>query len=107
MTAPTITHKRGDSLDLLIELPPEIADGYFADWTLKSQIRTPADALIAELDAQFVDAITARHIRLKCLDTSAWPIGPAAFDVQLVRADGHTTSTESAVVYIVKDVTHA
>lgn len=104
----TYQHKRGDSFDLLVTIPPQFADGYFAGHTVASQIRQQgADgAMVADLTCTWVDALTTRALRLQCLDTKAWPVGPAQFDVQFTRtADGFVLSSTTAQIFIVQDVT--
>lgn len=106
--AETYTHKRGDSFDILVTIPPRFADGYFAGYTVTSQIRKPgADgAKVADLACAWVDALTTRALRLQCIDTAAWPTGPAQFDVQFRRtSDGFVLSSTTAQIAILPDVT--
>lgn len=104
--APFITHKRGDSLDLLAAIPAQFAEGFFAGWTVSAQLRfASTDALVATLTAEWADSATTRTLRLRCIDTSQWPVGRNDFDVRLVRPDGYTTSTSTMTIFVVKDVT--
>ncbi|WP_440105429.1 hypothetical protein [Acidovorax sp. BL-A-41-H1] len=99
-------HKRGASFDELIVIPSQFADGYFADFTPASQVRTLDGTLVANLTCEWVDPVTTRALRLTCLDTTAWPIGPVLIDARFKRAgDGYVISTTSAQLIVVKDVT--
>lgn len=100
-------HKRGDSFDYVTTVPDTFPDGYFAGWTVASQVRNPSSgALIANLEPSWVDPDTTRQLRLLKIDTSTWPVGKAEFDVQFTRtSDGFKASTVTAEFTIVKDVT--
>lgn len=100
------THKRGDSFDRVGEMPAQFADGYFVGWTVACQVRTTSGTLVADMDCSWLDAVTTRHLRLKKIDTTAWPVGEARIDVQFKRtSDGFTMSSETETVWIVGDVT--
>lgn len=96
---------RGATLDIAMRIPDGFADGYFAGWVPTSQMRTYADVLIATLDAQWVDAAATRYIRLRAADTSAWPIGPARFDVRLTAPDGYKLQSTLATMQITMGAT--
>lgn len=102
-TLPAIA--RGATLDIAVRIPDGFADGHFAGWTPTAQLRTYADALIATLDAQWVDAAETRYIQLHAADTSAWPVGPAQFDVRLTSPTGVRLQTTMATLQISKGVT--
>lgn len=103
----TITHKRGDGFDVALQLPANYWDGFFVGWALKAQVRSAADALVAELDCEWGDPLTTRVIRARKADTADWPIAPLYFDVQLSKTGELTQSTETVTVYCQKDATHA
>lgn len=105
-TTRTYTHKRGDSFDLLVTIPAQFADGYFVGHTVASQIRQPDGTKVADLDCAWVDALTTRALRLTCLVTTAWPTGPAQFDVQFKRtSDNFVLSSTTAQILIAPDIT--
>lgn len=103
----TYNHKRGDSLTLLVNLPEQIVDGHFLDWTLASQVRTPSGTLIANLNAEWVDPLTTRTIKLEKLDTTTWPIGKLEMDIQMTSLTGFVTSTSTVTINVQKDITRA
>ncbi|MNI40600.1 hypothetical protein D3C85_650580 [compost metagenome] len=100
-------HKRGDSFDRLVHIPLAFADGYFTGWTVTAQVRTAQySAAIDDLVCTWVDPTKTRILSIKCLNTTAWPIGLAEMDVQFTRtSDGYTTSTSTLQFEIVRDVT--
>lgn len=100
-------HKRGDSFDYTATVPGDFADGYFAGWTVTSQVRNAkTGVLVAELGATWTDPATTRALRLLALDTSAWTIGQMKFDVRLRRdSDGYTLSTSTVLFNLVEGVT--
>lgn len=101
-----LEQKRGDSLQFLGTIPEDFADGFFQFWTPTSQIRTAQYYnLIADLDFAWVDPVTTRSFTISKIDTKAWPIGAALLDIQFVRADGFTKSTDTVQINIVHDVT--
>lgn len=97
----------GASFDLLARIPDRFPDGHFAGWTPASQVRGDKDELIAELDVEWIDPTIARVLRLRKLDTSAWPVGAARFDVRLTGPDGTRIYTTAQLIYIVRGVTRA
>ena len=101
-TRPTIV--RGATLDIAMRIPDGFADGYFAGWVPTSQLRNHAGVLIATLQANWVDA-TTRYLRLRAADTSAWPIGPARFDIRLTAPDGYKLQSTLATMQITMGAT--
>ncbi len=92
MSTCSTTHRtivRGANLDIAMRMPDGFPDGHLAGWVATSQIRTYADVLIATLDVQWVDPLTTRYLRLRHADTSAWPVGPAVFDIRLTSPAGY------------------
>jgi len=102
----SISIKRGDSLSELINLPATFGDGYFASWTLSSQIRTSRYlTFIADLSPEWLDPATTRTVRISHLDTTAWPVGDASIDIQLTSPLGVVISTSTISVNIIQDIT--
>jgi len=97
--------KRGASFDLTVRIPSRFADGHFAGWALESQVRDAKGGLIATLAATWVDPVPARYIRLVALDTRAWPLGDAQFDIVLRSPGGFRWPTSTATFAVVRGVT--
>lgn len=99
--------KRGSTFSLLLLMPATMADGFFIGWTVKSQIRTSEDRLVAELGCEWAaPASTTRMLRLFAANTTTWPVGLHALDVDFTRtADGWTFPTESWPVRVLRDET--
>ena len=105
MTRPTLPAiVRGATLDIAMRIPDGFADGYFAGWVPTSQLRNHAGVLIATLQTSWVDA-TTRYLRLRAADTSAWPVGPARFDVRLTAPDGYKLQSTLATMQITMGAT--
>lgn len=103
---PPPQHKVGDSFTRSLEIPGEFADGYFADWTVKSQVRTLAGLLVADVVCGWLDPATTRHLLLTVANTTAWKPGTVEMDVQFTRtSDGYVMSTTTASLTVTKDVT--
>jgi len=102
-----LEHKRGDSLSLMGEIPESYEDGFFVGWAVSSQIRTAQYySLVDNLTVEWVDPLTSREFLLTKTDTSAWPVGNCVIDVQFVREDGFTKSTDTMQITVIRDVTY-
>lgn len=99
-------HKRGDTFQYVAHLKSPVADGEFADCTPSCQIRDTKGTLIADIEATWIDPVTARSISLRALTTHAWKRGSAVFDVRFTRnSDGFTRSSAIVQLDIVDGVT--
>lgn len=100
-------HKRGDTFDIIATIPQNVPAGYFAGWEVASQIRDPNNRLVADLVAVWADDTTTRNLRLTCVDTATWPLGSLEMDVQFKNpANGHTVSTSTITITVVRDITY-
>jgi hypothetical protein len=85
---------RGQTLEFIMELPPEIPYNWFNNGTnistsLQSKLRrvenAGADGFIADLAPMWWDVSTGKYIKIKFMvdfmSTFNWPLGPAVFDV--------------------------
>lgn len=98
--------KQGDSFDQMVTIPADFPDGYFLGWDVSSQLRDADGNVIATLDTSWGDPATTRTLRLLKIDTTAWPVGTAKFDVQFKRqSDGYVLSTSTAKLKVTEDVT--
>lgn len=109
---PDYQHKRGDTFDYILTIPVSdgdegYADGFFVGWTAAAQLRVhQGDALIADLECEWVNPSTTRELRLYKEGTEDWPIRQLALDVQFTRtSDDYVLSSATAVIQIVRDVT--
>ena len=101
-------HKRGDTFVVAGTITATVggvAVTNLTSWTGASQLRdATTDALIATLEFTWLNAATGQA-RLRCADTTAWPITLANLDIQLTTPAGDIVSTPTAALSIVKDVT--
>lgn len=100
-------HKRGDTFQYVAHLKSPVADGEFAGTVPTCQIRDLKGILIADVNASWIDPVTARSINLHVTtSTQAWKLGTAIFDVQFTRtSDGFVRSTNTGQFEIIDDVT--
>lgn len=101
------SHKRGDSFERLVTIPPEWPNGHFVDWVVASQVRDGNGKLLADLTCEWVDPLTTRELRISVVSTTTWPVGiTAELDVQFTRnSDGWVQSTETHSFTIIRDAT--
>lgn len=94
--------KRGDSFSLLCTV-----DGNVTGWTIASQIRTSAGALVATLTAAVTSASADLSVYTLTAPgpTTAWPIEDLRCDIQYTTGAGIIDSTETFVIQMVEDVT--
>ncbi len=109
----TYTHKIGDTFALGGAFDYRDAEGTALDPTGivgKSQLRTRAGSLIADLDVTISGTTGNAAISIKQkpgADSNAWPVGYAELDVQCTLASGDVISTDTAAVLLVRDVTRS
>lgn len=94
--------KRGDSFSLL-----GTVDGDVTGWTIASQIRTSAGALVATLTAAVTSASADLSVYTLTAPgpTTAWPIEDLRCDIQYTTGAGIIDSTETFVIQMVEDIT--
>lgn len=74
-------------------------------WGVASQIRRKdTDELVADLEFSWTDQATGKY-SLQVKDTTGWPLGMLAWDVQFTDPDGFVTSSETKFIRITKDQT--
>ena len=100
--------KRGDTLRLdcqALDSDGDPIDGISA-WSIRSQIRSKAGALIADLAVSITDEAESRY-QLAAVDevTQTFPVGWAAMDIEYTDPDGVVQSTETIDINIIADVT--
>jgi hypothetical protein len=108
----TITHKKGDTLELECRLVKDAVAIDITSFTITSQLRDSTDTLITDSNFNGSFTITKTDptngvfkITATATETSGWPLRVAVCDVQFVEADGDTTSSETFNIEIVRDVT--
>lgn len=102
-----MTFKRGDTLSLSGRAPTR--EGGYAGWALACQVRVwgpagPAD-LIADLQANFVDAAAGTLLIQSVGITSGWRLGDAVLDLRYVAPGGARTTTDYVRFRIVEPAT--
>ena len=100
-------HKRGDTFDL--SGPVQVEDGGqavhdFTGWSVACQLRRVSGALVADADAQWLNAQQGL-MRVRCANTQAWPLGLVDIDIQMTTPSGDVLSTPTEQIEVVADVT--
>lgn len=74
--------------------------------TIRSQVRTPDGALVAELLVNKSNQTTHKgEFALSCTDTTGWPVGYVLIDIEQ-RVGGGITSSETMRLPVLEDITH-
>lgn len=108
MSKPVIDFKRGDSFDLSGQLLEEEGGApiSIAGWSVRSQIRSSAGELIAELTTEITDPAAGKYsLTSPPAETATWPVGNARMDIQFTDAGGRVMSTQTVTVRVEEDVT--
>lgn len=109
MAASPIRFTRGASFNALLKIPTSIPDGFFANWTLRCQVRKAGSELstgfIGEVSVSWIDPLTTRTIAIKHDATDNWPLGGAEFDVLFVSPNGEKMYTQKIAFTIQRGVT--
>ncbi len=103
-----ITHKRGDTFDWSGSLT--LTDGGenidLSTWIPKSQLRDHNKNLVADLECTWLDAsVGLVRLYAPASETSNWPIGPLAIDIQITSMDGVVVSTPTQTIHLADDNT--
>jgi hypothetical protein len=85
--------KRGSTFSFALNVPDTVADGYFRDWEVISQIRRKGDTgtkgLIATLGSRWEDATLTRRLYVFDNLTDKWPLRPAEMDIMFINSSGY------------------
>lgn len=105
MANQTDTHKRGAGFLRVVVVPADLADGYFAGWTVACQVRNAKNLLVDTLDTTWEDSLTTRNLQLRKTDTTGWPVDQLFYDVQFTRPDGWVLNSGSIALLVERDIT--
>lgn len=108
----TITHKKGDTLELTFQLKRDGSAVDITSHTITSQLRDSTDALLTtdnfngSLTFTLIDA-SAGQFQLSATSTatSEWDTRTYDCDVQIVDGDNETSSSETFKIKVIKDIT--
>jgi hypothetical protein len=103
----TIEVKRGDtfSLDCQVFEADGVTPTDITAWTIRSQVRTTAGALLTSLTAAITTAADGEYtLTALPVDTAAWPRA-ARMDIEYTDSGGVVLSTETLALDVVRDIT--
>lgn len=103
--APRLRVKRGETLALECAL-----EGDLTGWTVRSQIRTPNDRLLAECDVSplvydAAEDMTRYTLTVSETLTATWAVGGAEGDIMYIDPEGIVQLTETFAIPIERAVT--
>lgn len=105
---PSITVKRGDTLQMGCTLVDQATDGTqtpvdLTGWQIEAQVRDAQGQLVAELNiVERADVSGQYRITGSATD---WPVARLLMDIQYTAPGGAVTSTDTVEVRVMKDVT--
>lgn len=105
MSTSTLSWPRGVSFALLASIPARYPDAVFSGYTPQAQLRRTNGTLIADLQAQWLDASTTRDLKISCQDTSTWPVGTHMFDVRLIGPSGAIAGSYASYLSVTQNAT--
>jgi len=107
----TITHKKGDTLELTMQLKRDGSPVDITNYTITSQMRDSTDALLStdnfdgSLTVTIIDASVGQFVLgASSTETSEWDTRTYDCDVQLLDG-GNTSSSETFKIKVTKDIT--
>jgi len=108
----TIVHKRGDTLELNLQLKSNDVATDITGYTVVSQLRDSTDALLVtdnftgNLTYTLVDAATGSFtLTATPTETSEWDTRTYDCDIQITEPDSDVASSETFKIKVVKDIT--
>lgn len=90
-----IQHKRGDTFEYLVELPPK--NDFKTGWEITCEIRTAMDKLVDSFPCTWPEGDTpGKALIAKKIDTTDWPVGQHSLEIRFVRTqDGYVRSSNT------------
>jgi hypothetical protein len=101
-----ITHKRGDTFEVIVNFTLNGQPQDLNGWQLRSQIRAANKALLKELDIVVIDE-AAGVFSLNCpaSETVNWTPAPYQCDIEFIDPSGFVVSSDTFAVNVIRDVT--
>lgn len=104
----TITHKRGDTFELACTVENAGVPVDITAWTITSQARDDADAVLQSFTVTKTDAANgAFSISATSTQTEAWELGGYSVDIEFIEGGGEVNSTETFTLSVLRDITRA
>ena len=102
----TITHKRGDTFELSSTIENAGVGVDITSWTISSQARDEADAVLQTFTVTKTDAANgAFTVSATAAQTELWPIGSYQMDIEFIEGGGEVNSTETFTLSVLRDIT--
>lgn len=102
----TITHKRGDTFELLSTVESEGVAVDITSWTIASQARADDDTVLQTFVVTKTDAANGIFtVSATSTQTEAWALGSYKMDIEFTEGGGDVNSTETFTLKILRDIT--
>lgn len=102
----TITHKRGDTFELLSTVENEGVAVDITNWTIASQARSDDDTILQTFTITKTDAANGVFtVGATATQTEAWALGNYSMDIEFIDASGEVNSTETFTLSVLRDIT--
>ena len=108
----TIVHKRGDTLELTLQLKSNDVATDITGYTFSSQLRDSTDTLLVtdnfdgNLTYTLIDALEGQFsFTASPTETAEWDTRTYDCDIQITEPDSDVASSETFKIKVVKDIT--
>jgi hypothetical protein len=101
-----ITHKRGDTFEVVVDftLNGQVVD--ITGWQVRSQIRSATKTLLKELDIVRLNDVTGTFsLNATSSETEAWQPGAYDCDIEFIDQLGFVISSDTFSVSVIRDIT--
>ena len=108
----TITHKKGDTLELTFQLKRDGSAVDITGFTITSKLRDSTDTLLTtdnfngSRSYTLIDPNAGQfELAASSTATAEWPAREYDCDVQFIDTDNETSSSETFKIKVIKDIT--
>ncbi len=104
----TITHKRGDTFELACAVENNGVAVDITSWTITSQARDDADAVLQTFTVTKTDAAAGLFtVGATSTQTEGWTPGSYGVVIEFVESGGEVNSTETFTLSVRRDIPRA
>jgi hypothetical protein len=102
----TLTHKRGDTFELVVNATLNGSPLNLVGWTIRSQLRDMSKNLIKEFDVTPINlSVGSFSLNASSDDTETWKPASYVCDIELIDTNDFVQSSDTISVKVVRDVT--
>ena len=102
----SITHKRGDTFEIIVDFTLNGDPQDIADWQIRSQIRDGNKNLLKELDINPIDLTLGQFsLNATAAETRDWTPAVYQCDIEFIDNTGFVVSSSTFNITVIRDVT--